>query len=191
MVIGITGSIASGKSIVTNYLISKGYNVIDCDEISHNVLELNEVKEKVNDTFLNVLVNNKIDRKKLGLIVFNNLEQKKKLENITMPYIVCEIKKEIENKELVFLDAPTLLENKLNYLVDKLIVIKTSKDNQIKRLMLRDNITYDYAIKKINAQWPIEEKLKYANYVIDNDNSINDTYLQVDKILNIIKGDKK
>lgn len=190
MVIGITGSIASGKSLVTAYLKNKNYKVIDCDLITHEVLEKEEVKEKINSSFPNVITDNKIDRNKLGTIVFNNEEKKKLLESIVMPFIVNEIEKQIKQNELIFLDAPTLLENNLQYLVDKLIVVKTSKEVQLKRLMIRDNISQEYALKKINSQWPIEKKLKFADFVIDNDNTESDTYKQIETILNCFKENK-
>ena len=124
MVIGITGSIASGKSLVTNYLRKKNYKVIDCDKIAHKVLEKKCVIKNINDAFPGVLINDKIDRTRLAKIVFNDDSKKTILENITMPYIIKEIKAQIANEKLIFLDAPTLLENNLLYLVDKLIVIK-------------------------------------------------------------------
>lgn len=190
MVIGITGSIASGKSLVTEYLRNKNYKVVDCDLITHDVLEKEEVKKEINIKFPNVLNNDMIDRKLLGAIIFNDEKQKKVLENIVMPYIVNEIKKQISNEKLIFLDAPTLLENNLQYLVDKLIVVKTSKETQINRLMARDNISRDYALKKINSQWPVERKIKFANYVIDNDKEAQDTYKQIETILNCFKENK-
>lgn len=190
MVIGITGSIASGKSLVTEYLKNKNYKVVDCDLITHDVLEKEEVKKEINVKFPNVLNSDMIDRKLLGTIIFNDNKQKKVLENIVMPYIVNEINKQISNEKLIFLDAPTLLENNLQYLVDKLIVVKTSKETQINRLMARDNISRDYALKKINSQWPVERKIKFANYVIDNDKEAQDTYKQIEAILNCFKENK-
>lgn len=187
MVVGITGSIATGKSLVTNYLKAHDYQVIDCDLISHQVLELDEVKQEISKYFDDVLENNKVNRKHLGYLIFNDPLKKEKLETIVMPYIVKEIKKNIIGESLIFLDAPTLLENNLLYLVDKLIVVKTNRDIQIQRLMARDNITREYALKKISSQWPIEKKIKYANYVIDNSYCIDNTYEQIHNILCKIK----
>lgn len=190
MVIGITGSIASGKSLVTNYLKQKNYKVIDCDKIAHEVLEKECVIKNISDVFPDVLINGKIDRTRLAKIVFNDMSKKTLLENITMPYIIKEIKNQLTDEKLIFLDAPTLLENNLLYLVDKLIVIKTSKDIQLNRLMLRDNIDVEYATKKINSQWPIEKKIEYADYIIDNDQSVKETYKQIETILSCFKETK-
>lgn len=187
MVIGITGSIATGKSLVTNYLIEHHYKVIDCDLISHQVLELDIVLNEISKHFPSVIQDNKVNRQALGYIIFHDPLKKKELEKIVMPYIVAEIKKQITNDALIFLDAPTLLENGLLYLVDKLIVVKVEQEIQIQRLMARDNITKQYAIKKIASQWPLEKKLTYANYVIDNSYSIEKTYEQIHNILCKIK----
>lgn len=185
MVVGLTGSIASGKTLVTNYLKKLNYQVIDSDEISHNVLFIDDVKKEVVNTFgKQVLINNVIDRKILGNIIFNDSNKKTLLESIMFPYIVSEIKKQLSLLSgIVFLDAPLLLEYNLEYLVDKIIVIKVEEDIQIKRLMERDNITKEFAIKKIKSQLPSSEKEKYANYIIDNSYDINNTYNQVDEIL--------
>ena len=189
MVIGITGNIASGKSLVTNYLLNKNYKVIDSDKISHDVLLLDEVKEKLINSFsLEIITNEQIDRKKLGSIVFNNKDKKELLQSIVFPYILKEINNQINsykdgNIKLIFLDAPLLIEYNIMYLVDKIILVKTNKDIQIQRLMARDNISYEYAIKKINSQLPVEEKEKYANYIINNDLDINYAYNQIENIL--------
>lgn len=185
MVVGLTGSIASGKSLVTNYLRKLNYQVIDSDVISHNILFLDDVKKEiVNALGKEVLVDNNIDRKILGNIVFNDINKKSLLESIMLPFIVSEIKKQLsQSDEILFLDAPLLIEYNLQYLVDKIIVIKVDEDIQLKRLMERDNITKEYAIKKIESQLPSIEKLKYADFIIDNSHDINSTYNQVDKIL--------
>lgn len=185
MVVGLTGSIASGKSLVTNYLRKLNYQVIDSDVISHNILFLDDVKKEIVNAFgKEVLVDNNIDRKILGNIVFNDINKKSLLESIMLPFIVSEIKKQLsQSDEILFLDAPLLIEYNLQYLVDKIIVIKVDEDIQLKRLMERDNITREYAIKKIESQLPSIEKLKYANFIIDNSHDINSTYNQVDKIL--------
>lgn len=185
MVVGLTGSIASGKSLVTNYLRKLNYQVIDSDVISHNILFLDDVKKEIVNAFgKEVLVDNNIDRKILGNIVFNDINKKSLLESIMLPFIVSEIKKQLsQTDEILFLDAPLLIEYNLQYLVDKIIVIKVDEDIQLKRLMERDNITKEYAIKKIESQLPSNEKLKYANFIIDNSHDINSTYNQVDKIL--------
>ena len=187
MIIGITGSIASGKSLVTNYLLNSGYKVIDSDKISHDVLFIEEVKQKLINSFEDSIIeNNQINRKHLGQIIFKNKEKKELLQSIVFPYIIKEINNQIEkNKDehLLFLDAPLLIEYNLLYLVDKVIVVNIDKNIQIERLMKRDNIDYDYANNKINSQLSLEEKIKYADYIISNNLDINNTINQIKNIL--------
>lgn len=186
MVIGLTGSIACGKSLVSSYLKNKGYKIIDSDIISHDVLLLNEVKEKLVNIFSNEILddNKEINRKVLGGIIFNNIDKKNLLQETVLPYILDEIKKQIDESEgLIFLDAPLLIEYNLLYLVDKVIVVKVNLDIQINRLIARDNITKEYALKKINSVLSSEEKEKYADYIIDNNYEIEDTYNQIENIL--------
>lgn len=192
MVIGITGSIACGKSTVTSYLIEKKYNVIDSDEISHFVLTIDSIKERLKQLFgEQIIVNNSVDRKILGNIIFNDINKKEQLQNIVFPEILSIIKQKInEYSGMIFLDAPLLFEYKMEYLTDKIIVVNVSKEEQIKRLMIRDNIDKDYAIKKINSQFPIEKKLSKANYIIDNNESRENTYYQIEQILKILEAEK-
>lgn len=192
MVIGITGGIASGKSLVTSYLLNKKYNVIDCDEISHYVLTIDFIKIELRKVFGDeIFINDEVNRKELGKIIFNDSKKNEYLQAIVFPQIFAIINKKIsESKGVVFLDAPLLFEYNIDFLTDKIIVVKTTKEEQIKRLMNRDNIDREYAIKKINSQMPIEEKIRKANYIIDNSNSVEDTYMQIKQILEILEEEK-
>lgn len=188
MIIGITGSIASGKTVVTNYLLNNNYKVIDSDKISHEVLLINDVKQKLINNFSDIIIdnNNQIDRKQLGKIIFNNKEKKELLQSIVFPYIIKEINNQIEinkKEKLIFLDAPLLIEYNLLYLVDKVIVVNINRNKQIERLMKRDNIDYEYANNKINSQLSLQEKLKHADFIIDNNLDINNTINQINNIL--------
>ena len=189
MIIGLTGSIASGKSLVSNYLKQKNYQIIDCDEISHYVLTLPSVILLLEKEFgKQIIIDGVVNRKLLAEIVFNDVEKKSQLEFIVFPEILEEIKKQIkEKKGIVFLDAPLLFEYNLEYLTEKIIVVKSDKEVQIQRLIKRDNINEEYALKKIHSQLPIEEKEKYANFIIDNSLSIENTYNQVDQILKLLE----
>lgn len=191
MKVGITGSIACGKSTVSNYLIERGYKVIDADKIGHNILFDNKVKEQIKNYFGDeVFENTEIVRKKLGTIVFNNKEHLKKLNEITHPRIREIILEEFsKNKDyLIFLDAALLFEGNFTDVVDKVITVFITEENQLTRLMLRDNISEQEALKRIRSQMSIYEKRDLADYVIDNNNDREETYKQIDKILNILKG---
>ena len=117
-VIGITGSIATGKSTVTNYLKNKGYFVVDSDKLAYDALTIDYNCIKLTKERFN-LGNGSIDRKALGQIIFNDKQAKLDLEEIIHPYVINEIKKQInnnQNEKIIFLDIPLLFESKLEYL---------------------------------------------------------------------------
>lgn len=184
--IGITGGIACGKSTVTEYLLKKGYKVISSDKIVHNLLETDkQVKEKIVKEFTKeVLENNKISRTKLGKIVFNNHASKKTLEDIIHPKVKEIIKDFINQSEgIVFVEVPLLFEAKMSKMFDKTICISSSQEKQIERLKQRNNLDKDEALKRINSQLELVEKEKLADYVIKNDNSLEETYHEIDLLL--------
>lgn len=184
MKVAITGSIACGKSTVSNYLINKGYNVVDADKIGHNILLEEAVKKEILNIFsADVFENGEVNRKKLGEVVFQNNEKLKQLNAITHPIIKKQIELAMVNKKLVFLDIALLFEGDFVDLVDKVIVVHINKEEQLKRLMKRNNFSYDQAIARISSQMDSEEKVKLADYVIDNSGTIEETHNQIEKIL--------
>lgn len=184
MKVAITGSIACGKSTVSSYLINKGYNIVDADKIGHNILLEEEVKKEILNIFsADVFENGEIDRKKLGEVVFQNNEKLKQLNAITHPIIKKQIELAMVNKKLVFLDIALLFEGDFVDLVDKVIVVHINREEQLKRLMKRNNFSYDQAIARISSQMDSEEKVKLADYVIDNSGTIEETHNQIEKIL--------
>ena len=187
-VIGLTGSIASGKSTVSKKLKELGYAVVDCDAINHAILVKDEVgyAEVVKQFGVDILDENlEISRKKLGSIIFNNNTLKEKLNQILHPLIKDRVIKEIENvKEgMVFLDCPLLFETDFHELCDLKVVVYVNFDIQLRRLMQRDNITFPDALKKIYAQMSLDEKLELADYVIDNCHSFGDLDWQIKQLL--------
>lgn len=188
--IGITGSIASGKSEVTKYLKTKKYSVIDSDEISRKLMDEKKVINQVVENFgKDLLIDNKIDRKKLASIIFNDENKKELLNSIIHPLVKNKILKQIDEhatEDLIFIDVPLLFEAKFTDLVDYIIVVNVDENVQIERLMKRDNIDKEYAIKKINSQMPLSEKCKMANFIIDNSLDLCYTYKQIDEIINIL-----
>ena len=194
MIIGITGSIGTGKSTVSNYLISKGYSVVDADKISKGAYNIgsngyNAILEVFGEEILNS--NGEVDRKKIKKIVFDNSNMLQRLNMAIHPIIINEIEKEIEilleSQNVVFLDAPLLIETELHKKVDKIIVVACDKNEQINRIIKRDKITADMAISIINSQMSIDEKLKFADYIVYNNSTIENLYSQVDEIILEIK----
>ena len=192
IVIGLTGGIASGKSTVTALLKEKGAVIIDADKIAREIMSKGEPAWfEVLNYFGDEILNNDrsdIDRKKLASIVFSDKAKLEALNNITHPKIIEEIKKQVEEykkagKKIIVIDAALLIEAGLDKIVDEVWVIAANEDVQLQRLMAREkDITKDEAVKRIKSQMPLAEKLKFADRVIDNNSSIEETKNQVDKI---------
>jgi len=197
-VVGITGGIASGKSTVMNIIKEKGYKVISCDDISNKVLQdkrknvggFSRVVEAFGEA---IVVENEIDRKALGKIVFNDFEKRKQLESILHPLIRKRlediIKKEKEN--ILFVEIPLLFETDFYQLCDKTIVVYVDLDNQAWRLMARNKIEFPEALKLIYLQMPMDQKIKRADFVIDNTHGIYDINWQVNQIIAALEEARK
>lgn len=188
VIVGLTGGIAMGKTTISQFLKSKAIPVVDADQITHEILTVDEVKVKLMDTFGESILdkNQNIDRRKLGPIVFNDQRQLEKLNIIVQPYIRTEIVRQLDTfsaSKVVVLDAPVLFEQGYEKMVDYLMVIKTSAQIQVERLMQRDSLNEIDAQKRIQAQMPIEEKVKKADIVIDTSGTIEETRSQVVKWL--------
>ena len=191
LIIGITGSIACGKSLVSNYLQEKGYTIIDADKIGHMALENGEVKKQLVNKFgKSILKDNEVNRVTLGKLVFENNENLKELNNIIHPQIRKNISEQIQvhkNEKLVFVDVPLLFEAKFDDLVEKIIVISLDEKIQLERLMNRNSLSKEEALQRIKSQIPVREKEKLGDYVVDNSFTQENTYNQVDRILEKLK----
>ena len=185
MIVGVTGGIATGKSTVTNYLKTKGYFVIDCDELVHDAYKIgSDVYNKIISLF-NLNKGFEIDRSEISKIVFYDKEKLRELEAIIHPYVFKQIDLELKknNDKIRFISMPLLFEVGYNELVDKVITVSVNKTTQVLRLMKRDNIDYDYALLKINSQMDLVEKINKSDYVIDNSYSIDETYIAIDNVI--------
>ena len=199
MNIGITGSIACGKSTVSNYLKEKGYTIIDADKLGHIALTSDEVKEKLKKSFgLTILENNEISREKLGKLVFGNNENLKVLNSIVHPYIrkiILQFQEKHRDERLVFLDIALLFEAGFEDLVEKIIVVHVDEKIQLARLMSRNALSKEQAMFRIESQMSSNDKSKLGDYVINNSNTKEETYRQIDLILDelergVIKNDE-
>ena len=196
MNIGITGSIACGKSTVSDYLKEKGYTIIDADKLGHVALTSEDVKRRLSETFgANILVNNEISREVLGKLVFGNDNNLKKLNNIIHPKIkelILKLQEEHENEDLVFLDIALLYEANFVDLVEKVAVVYVDEDVQLERLMTRNSLLKEEALKRIESQMSPQEKASLGDFVINNSYRKEDTFQQIDEILEKLKrGDKQ
>ena len=197
--IGITGSIACGKSTVSNYLKDKGYTIIDADKLGHIALTSDEVREKLEKSFgLRIIENNEISREKLGKLVFCNEENLKILNSIVHPYIrrqILQLQEKHSDERLVFLDIALLFEAGFEDLVEKIIVVHINEKEQLTRLMNRNSLSSEAAMNRIKSQMSSEDKSKLGDYVINNSNTKEETYRQIDLILDelergVIKNDE-
>lgn len=185
--IGITGSIACGKSTVSNYLKEKGYTIIDADKLGHIALTSEDVKIKLSEKFGdNILENNEISREKLGKLVFGNDENLKILNSIVHPYIrkiILQLQKKHRDERFVFLDIALLFEAGFEDLVEKIIVVHVDEKIQLARLMSRNSLSKEQAMYRIESQMSSKDKSILGNYVIDNSGTKEETYKQIDLII--------
>ncbi len=195
LVLGLTGGIATGKSTADKFFEEKNIPIVDCDEIAHNIMNVNkpawkDIKEIFGEKYLNE--DQTINRKKLGKLVFNDPTKMKILNEITHPRIFQEMESQIaqyksEGYSLIIVDAPVLFESHSEKYYDKTLVISLPQDLQIKRLMARNNLTKEEALSRINSQMSLKEKEARATYVIENTGSVEDLYKKLNELLTKIK----
>lgn len=173
----ITGNIASGKSQVENFLISLGFSVIDSDKINHNLIMYNsDVISELKNTFGDEIIENSvISKEKLAQIVFNIPQKKSQLEQI----LHYRIKKAIDtffeqhkNENIVFASVPLLFEAEWEKNFDKIIFVSADENIRLKRLMNRNNYSFDVAKKRIMAQDAEKSKIKKSDFVILNNSDL-------------------
>ncbi len=183
MILGITGSFGAGKTRVANILRRYGYKIIDADKIGHRLYNKKAIKDKVIKTFgKGILTKDKIDRKKLKNIVFYDKKELKKLNKIMWPEIIKEIKS-IKSAKKIAIDIAIIIEAKALSLVDKLIVVKINNKRLMKRLINKGKYTKQEIKNILKSQLPQNQKLRYADYIIDNSKSLADTGKQVKNII--------
>ena len=187
--IALTGGIATGKSTVASLLALNGMRVIDADSISHQILDESFVwvEENFGKEFV---LNKKVNRAKLGEIVFSDHHAKKKLEDYLHPKIRKEIEKQsIKQDSFKFpylIDIPLFFENG-NYDIKESVVVYTPKNIQLERFIKRNGYTKEESLKRINSQMPIDEKKSKATWVIDNSKDLKHLQQEVEDFVAKIK----
>ena len=197
--IGLTGGIGSGKSTVSLMLKTAGFEIIDADIIARDVLKkYPEILEKVKIEFGAGFFDWRGDfrRKEFGNHIFRFPKQRKKYEEIILPYIKREIYENIDKLEkkkadFVILDAPTLIENDLHKDMDYVILVWVDQNTQIQRVRARDGISREDAINRINSQMPLERKKDFANIIIENNDVLPKTKEQVDLLIEFLNSNLK
>ena len=176
-IIGVTGKSGAGKGYIIKKLAQNTDNiyVIDADSVYHDMLKKSELKTSIISAFGHNIVDEagEINRKKLAAIAFSGEENIEKLNKATLPLVVEEIQNIIEGlkqkeAEIIYLDAPTLIESGIYSICDEIIFVKSAKDVRKKRIIERDNLTDEEAEQRMRFEKNDEFYLKYANKVIEN-----------------------
>lgn len=189
-IVGLTGGVASGKSLVLHQFMELGAYGIDCDVLSREaVIPCSKAWWEIVDFFGTDILRRdlELDRRKLRAIICTDARKRKVLEGIIHPEVLRRCKERIDaikklepaTDALVIIDVPLLIECGIQDKFDVIIVVQASEETQLKRLMERDGITREEAKKLIALQLPLEEKLRYADFVITNEGTREETEQQV------------
>ncbi len=169
IVVGITGGSGVGKSYISDLLRESGYPVIDADKTAHDSINEEKcIKELVSFFGEEILENGKINRKKLGAVVFSDAQKLKKLNEISHKYILADIERKIEKEasKIVFVDGATLIESKMP--LDKIFAVLADFELRKERIIKRDNLTEKEAKTRILAQQTDEFYHKFCDFTIYN-----------------------
>ena len=189
-IIGITGGIASGKSTVTNFLRQKGFEVLDADALVHQLQKpggrlyqilVEHFGEKV------LLEDGGLDRPLLASLIFSNSEEREWSKETQGQIIREELgslrDKLAQTEDVFFMDIPLLFEQDYASWFDETWLVYVSRDTQLDRLMNRDQLSQESAETRLVSQWPLEEKKKFATYILDNNGSREQLLSQVVTLL--------
>ncbi len=191
IIIGLTGGIASGKSLVAGVFKDLGAHVIDADKIVHELLApgeeaWREVREHFGGSIL--FPDKTIDRRKLGEIVFSDPEERGWLNNCLHPRVFAAYRAKIkrlgsrDRDAVVVFDAALLIETGFHAKMDATVVVYADEEQQLRRLMERDRLTPAQARTRIKSQMPLGEKRSRADYVIDNTGNREETERQAREV---------
>jgi len=180
--IGITGTIGSGKSEVTNYIKSLKLPTFSSDEYNSKLLKDKKVIAAINKEFKGVVNNGRVDKKKLADTIFSSKTKRKKLESILHPLIIDEMVQELGKKGILFAEVPLLFESHLEGYFDTIILVSSSNPITLKRLENRGLNKLD-AYKRIKAQMPVNKKAKGADIIIYNNGSLFELKSRIKRVI--------
>lgn len=196
LLVGLTGGMGSGKSTVGNLFQSMGAYVLDADEICRSLVELGRPAwQEIVDLLGSGIVkaDQTLDRRKIADIVFNASEKKIELEAILHPKVMEEeqaIYRDILKDDpgaLVIIDAALLIESENYRKVDKVIVIACNEETQRHRIMAKNRFSREDAERRLQQQMPLEEKIKFADYVLHNDSGLSELEEKVKVLFHQLK----
>lgn len=191
MIIGLTGSIASGKSTVANMLKANGLPIVDADLVAREVVEPGTpVLKKIAEVFgQDILTDDgNLNRGKLGSLIFHDETKRKMLNDIIHPAIRQEMLRRrdeyiAKGEKTVIMDIPLLFESKLQHFVEKILVVSVTEEIQLKRLMDRNQLSKEEALARISTQLPLSIKEQGADAVVYNNSTFEETEKQLVTIL--------
>ena len=195
IIVGLTGSVGTGKSTVTNFFRELGAYIIDWDELARDVIRPHlrawkEIVEYFGKDFLNEDLT--VNRQKLAEMVFSDKEKVAKLNQIVHPEVFKEDEritneiKSLDRDALVIKDIPLLFELTCPIFVDKIVVVSASEQTQLRRLEEK-GMSREDARSRIKSQLPLKEKIKSADFVINNDGPLEETKKQVEEIYSLLR----
>jgi dephospho-CoA kinase len=196
IIVGLTGGIATGKTTVVHMFAKEGAWVIDLDQLTRLVVEphkpaWSDIVGYFGDTILRE--DKTLDRTRLGRIVFADAKKRRRLEQIVHPRALDEYEKKLkrirekDKQAIVIADVPLLIEIKMQKQFDKVLVVYAPPASQMMRLVLRNGLSEQAARHRVNAQMSIEEKVKLADFVIDNSGSLKETRRQVRHLCGVLR----
>ncbi len=193
LVLGVTGGVATGKSTVLSLLQRLGARVFSADEIAREITQpgtplFEQIVRVFGPSYLKP--DGTLDRAKLAERIFQNPEDRRRLEALTHPEIIRRLRARIEEarnqpsseREVIAVEIPLLFEAGLEQLVDRILVVASEQEQQIQRLKKRMDWPEEMLQKVISAQWPLEEKKARADWVIDNNGSLAEVEEQVTRL---------
>lgn len=188
--VGLTGSIGCGKSSLSNILKKYDIPIIDADIKGREIYENKELLRDIEKNFGSSVINKDgtLNRKNLGKIVFNDDYKLEKLNSLTHPVIQNMIKDDLNKyekfgKKIAVVDAALLIEAGFMNMLDTLVVVTCSEEVQLQRVVLRDNCSEEDAMGRIKSQMPQDEKVKYAEFVVDNSGTIEHLEKEAEKLI--------
>jgi len=196
LIVGLTGGIASGKSLVAKVFQDLGAHIIDADKIVHELLEPGQQAwEEVVKYFGPEIVfpDKTIDRRKLGEIVFNDAEKRAWLNQCLHPKVFAVYTARVKHlcaralHAIIVLDAALLIETGYHKKMDRIVVVYADQEQQMERLTNRDRFSREQALLRIRSQMPLSEKRKEADYVIENTGTREETEQQAREIFQKLK----
>lgn len=188
-IIGVTGSSGAGKTEACKIIVKRNdAETIDADEVAKKLskkgtMYLNSIIDSFGEDI--VYKNGALNRKKLANIIYEDDRKREQLNKCTFDYIVQEIQKKISNmnhKQIILIDAPLLFESGLDSICDFVIVLVSEREEQIKRICKRDNISEEDAIKRLNAQNTNEFFIENGDIIVYNKKTLQDLEQEVEKI---------